>query len=217
MSANPIAAKPTAAKPKPLLDVFYPIVPDLDWLKRLVPLGVRTIQLRLKDAAPDEVGRQIRESLNLCRASGCQLIVNDYWREAIALGADFVHLGQEDLAVADIAAIKATGLKIGLSTHDEAELEIALAAKPDYIALGPVYETKLKAMKWAPQGLDRVGAWKKRIGALPLCAIGGITPERAPGVVAAGADSVAVITDFITHGQPEARVTQWLVWARAQD
>ena len=206
-----------SAKPGPLLDVFYPIVPDLSWLRRLVPLGVRTLQLRLKDAPPDEVRRQIRESLSVCRAAGCQLIVNDYWQDAIALGADFVHLGQEDLVDADIAAIKAARLKIGLSTHDEAELAVALAAKPDYIALGPVYETKLKAMPWAPQGLDRVGAWKKSIGALPLCAIGGITPERAAGVVAAGADSVAVITDFITHAEPEARVANWLAWARAQD
>ena len=210
-------AKPMSASPKPLLDVFYPIVPDLTWLRRLVPLGVRTIQLRLKDAALDEVRLQIRESLVVCRAAGCQLIVNDYWREAIAEGADFVHLGQEDLAEADIPAIKAAGLKLGLSTHDEAELSLALTAKPDYIALGPVYETKLKAMKWAPQGLEKVAAWKKQIGALPLCAIGGITPERAPGVVAAGADSLAVITDFITHGQPEARVAQWLAWARKQN
>ncbi len=209
-----MSANPASAKPEPLLDVFYPIVPDVEWLRRLVPLGVRTIQLRLKDASPDEVQRQIRESLDLCRTAGCQLIVNDYWREAIALGADFVHLGQEDLAVADIAAIKTAGLKLGLSTHDETELDIALAAKPDYIALGPVYETKLKAMSWAPQGLERVRAWKKRIGALPLCAIGGITPERRAGVVAAGADSIAVITDFITHAEPEARVAQWLAWAR---
>ena len=204
-----------AAAP-PLLDVFYPIVPDLGWLQRLVPLGVRTIQLRLKDAPPGEVRRQIAASLAACRATGCQLIVNDYWQEAIALGADFVHLGQEDLAEANVAKIKAAGIRLGLSTHDEAELDIALAAKPDYIALGPVYETKLKAMQWAPQGLDRIGTWKKRIGLLPLCAIGGITPERAPGVRTAGADSIAVITDFFTHADPEARVKQWLAWARGQ-
>ena len=99
-------------------------------------------------------------------------------------------------------------------THDAAELETALAAKPDYIALGPIYETKLKAMKWGPQGLERITAWKRRVGALPLCCIGGITPERAPGVVAAGADSVAVITDFFTHADPEARVKAWLGWVR---
>ena len=201
----------------PILDRFYPIVPDLAWMQRLVPLGVGTIQLRLKDAAPDEVRRQIAGSLDLCKQHGAELIVNDYWREAIALGATFVHLGQEDLEAADVAAIKAAGIRLGISTHSPEELEIALAAKPDYIALGPIYETKLKAMAWAPQGLGRITQWKARIGTLPLCCIGGITPDRAPGVVAAGADSVAVITDFFTHADPEARVRQWLQWARGLD
>lgn len=195
------------------LDVFYPIVPDIGWMQRLVPLGVRTIQLRLKDASEAEVRRQIVESLEVCIRHGCQLIVNDYWREAIAAGADYIHLGQEDLAAADIATIKAAGIKLGISTHNEEELAIALAAEPDYIALGPIYETKLKVMKFGPQGLDRIRQWKDRIGAMPLCAIGGITPERAPGVVAAGADTVAVITDFFTHADPEGRVRQWLAWA----
>jgi len=202
---------------RPLLDRFYPIVPDLAWMERLVPLGVRTVQLRLKDASPVEVRRQIVGSLEVCKRHGCELIVNDYWREAITLGADFIHLGQEDLAEADVAAIKAAGARLGISTHSPDELEIALAAKPDYVALGPIYETKLKVMKWAPQGLPRISDWKARIGALPLCCIGGITPERADGVVAAGADSVAVITDFITHAEPERRVADWLAWARAQD
>lgn len=195
------------------LDVFYPIVPDIGWMRRLVPLGVQTIQLRLKEATEAEVRRQILESLEICTRHGCQLIVNDYWREAIAAGADYIHLGQEDLAAADIPTIKAAGVKLGISTHNEEELAIALAAEPDYVALGPIYETRLKAMPFGPQGLDRVRQWKQRIGAMPLCAIGGITPERAPGVVAAGADTVAVITDFFTHADPEARVRQWLAWA----
>jgi thiamine-phosphate pyrophosphorylase len=195
------------------LDVFYPIVPDIGWMRRLVPLGVQTIQLRLKDAPEPEVRRQIVESLELCIRHGCQLIVNDYWREAIAAGADYIHLGQEDLAAADIPTIKAAGVKLGISTHNEEELAIALAAEPDYVALGPIYETKLKVMAFGPQGLERVRQWKRRVGAIPLCAIGGITPERAPGVVDAGADTVAVITDFFTHADPEARVGQWLAWA----
>lgn len=192
---------------------FYPIVPDSDWMRRLVPLGVRTIQLRLKDASPQETRRQIAASLEVCRQYGATLIVNDYWREAIELGATYIHLGQEDLADADLAAIRAAGLQFGISTHSHDELEIALAARPDYVALGPVYETRLKAMKWQPQGLDKVRDWKRRIGSIPLVAIGGITPERAPGVIAAGADSVAVITDFFTHSHPEARVRDWLAWA----
>jgi thiamine-phosphate pyrophosphorylase len=194
-------------------DVFYPIVPDAAWAARLMPLGVRSLQLRLKDAAPPEVFRQIGECLEMARRHGCQLIVNDYWQEAIAAGADYVHLGQEDLAAADVAAIKTAGLGLGVSTHSEDELDIALAAEPDYIALGPIYETKLKAMQWAPQGLDRITRWKARVGALPLVAIGGITPERADGVLSAGADSVAVITDFVTAQHPEHRVVSWLGWA----
>jgi thiamine-phosphate pyrophosphorylase len=195
------------------LDVFYPIVPDVAWLARLVPLGVRTIQLRLKEASPERIRREIAESLEICARFGCQLIVNDYWREALALGADYVHLGQEDLAGADVPTIQAKGVRLGISTHSEEELAIALAASPDYVALGPIYETRLKVMKWAPQGLARIGDWKKRIGPLPLVAIGGITPERADGIIAAGADSIAVITDFFTHADPEARVRQWLSWA----
>jgi thiamine-phosphate pyrophosphorylase len=198
------------------LDVFYPIVPDATWVSRIVPLGVGTLQLRVKDASITEVRRQIAESLDISRRHGCQLIVNDYWREAIDAGADYVHLGQEDLAAADVVAIKAAGMRLGISTHSEEELDIALAAGPDYVALGPIYETKLKAMKWAPQGLARIGTWKARIAALPLVAIGGITPERADGVVAAGADSVAVITDFMTAQHPEARIETWLAWAEEQ-
>jgi thiamine-phosphate pyrophosphorylase len=193
---------------------FYPIVPDVDWVRRLAPLGIATLQLRLKDASPAETTRQIAESLAVCAVHGAQLIVNDYWAEAIALGATYVHLGQEDLDGADLAAIRSAGIKLGLSTHNEAELERALAAKPDYIALGPIYETKLKAMVWAPQGLDRITAWKRRIGSIPLVAIGGLTPERAPGAFAAGAQSLAVITDFLTHPTPEARISEWLALCR---
>ena len=203
-------------RPRHGLDIFYPIVPDAAWLERLVPLGIKTVQLRLKGAAPDVVLREIRTSLDVCARYGCQLILNDYWREAIELGADYIHLGQEDLAVADVAAIKKAGIRLGISTHSHEELAIAIAAKPDYVALGPIYETKLKVMKWSPQGLDRIGDWKRRIGALPLIAIGGITPERADHVVTAGADSVAVITDFFTHPDPESRVRQWLQWAEKQ-
>jgi thiamine-phosphate pyrophosphorylase len=196
------------------LDLFYPIVPDLAWLRRLVPLGLCTVQLRLKQASIERIRQEIAGSLEVCAAHGCQLIVNDYWREALALGADYIHLGQEDLAAADVPAIHAKGARLGISTHSLEELDIALAASPAYVALGPIYETRLKEMKWAPQGLDRLRTWKARIGPLPLVAIGGLTPERADGVHSAGADSLAVITDFFTHPNPESRVSQWLAWAR---
>lgn len=196
------------------LPAFYPVLPDADWIARLVPVGVKLVQLRLKDAEPDEIRRQIGVSLTVCADHDCQLIVNDYWREAIELGADYIHLGQEDLAAADLDAIKKTGLKLGVSTHSHEELEIALRAEPDYVALGPIYETVLKKMKWDPQGLERITDWKSRISC-PLIAIGGLTVERAPAVLAAGADSLAVVTDLITHADPESRVSQWLAVTEA--
>ena len=197
-----------------VVDVFYPIVPDAAWLARLVPLGVKTVQLRLKNASSERIRREIGTSLEVCARHDCQLIVNDHWREALSIGADYIHLGQEDLAAADLPTIQAKGMRLGVSTHSEAELDAALAAQPAYVALGPIYATKLKVMKWAPQGLARLGEWKKRIGALPLVGIAGITPERADGVITAGADSVAVLTDIMTSADPEARVTLWLAWAR---
>ncbi len=197
-------------------DIFYPIVPSAAWVARIVPLGVRTLQLRIKDKPDDEVRSEIAAALAAARAGGCRLIVNDFWQAAIDLGATELHLGQEDLAGADLAAIRRAGIALGISTHSEEELETALAAGPAYVALGPIYETKLKAMTWAPQGLDRIGAWRKRIGTRPLVAIGGITPDRAGAVRAAGADSIAVITDFMTAPHPEARVRLWLDWAAGE-
>jgi thiamine-phosphate pyrophosphorylase len=191
------------------LDPFYPIVPDTDWLSRLLPLGIKLVQLRIKDKSPGIVRAEIEKAIALCAAHRCQLVVNDYWGEAIAAGAGFVHLGQEDLASADLPAIRQAKLKIGVSTHSDAELETALAAEADYVALGPLYATTLKAMPFAPQGLPRVAEWRSRINC-PLVAIGGITVEHAPLVLASGADSVAVITDIITNQDPELRAQNWL-------
>jgi thiamine-phosphate pyrophosphorylase len=192
---------------------FYPIVPDVGWLERIAPLGVETVQLRIKDQQETDVRRQVRLALEIARKHGCQLIVNDFWKVAIEEGADFIHLGQDDLKGADIAAVRRAGIRIGVSTHDAGELDAALAIRPDYVALGPIYETKLKVMPWAPQGLARVTEWKQKIGGLQLIGIGGITPERAGDVLAAGADSVAVITDFMTAADPEARVRRWVALA----
>ena len=96
------------------------------------------------------------------------------------------------------------------NAHDHAELDIALAHRPDYVALGPIFPTILKQMKWAPQGLDRIRDWKERIGAVPLVAIGGLTPERLPGVFEHGADSAAVVTDILRAPDPEARTREWI-------
>ena len=192
------------------LDPFYLIVDSAGWIERLVPIGVKLVQLRMKDLPEDRLRAEIRRAKAVCAEHGCQLIVNDYWRIAIEEGCDFVHLGQEDLATADVAAIRAAGMKLGLSAHDEAELETALAAKPDYVALGPVWPTILKKMKWAPQGVERLADWKARIAPLPLVAIGGLNPERLPAVFENGADSAAVVTDITLNADPEARAREWI-------
>jgi thiamine-phosphate pyrophosphorylase len=191
------------------LDPFYPVLPDAAWVARLASEGARFIQLRVKDASLASVKTEIAEALKVAAAHGCQLVVNDYWREAISLGADFVHLGQGDLAGADLGAIKTAGIRIGISTHSLDELGDALAAGPDYIALGPIYPTKLKALPWKPQGLARIGEWRSKI-ACPLVAIGGITLERVPDVLAAGASSAAVVTDIVMSDDPGQRTRDWI-------
>ena len=192
------------------LDPFYLIVDSADWIERLVPIGVKLVQLRMKDLPEEVLRAHIRRAKETCTAHGCQLIINDYWRIAIEEECDFVHLGQEDLAEADVAAIRDAGLKLGLSTHDEAELETALAAKPDYVALGPIYPTILKQMKWDPQGLERIRIWKDKVAPLPLVAIGGLRPERLDGVFSQGADSAAVVTDITLNTDPEGRTREWI-------
>ena len=191
------------------LDPFYPIVPDTKWLARLLPHGIRLVQLRIKDRPDSVIRAEIDQADSLCAAHGCELVVNDYWRAAIDAGAGFVHLGQEDLAAADLSALRAAKVKIGVSTHSFAELDRALAARPDYVALGPIYATTLKEMPFSPQGLPRIAEWRARL-TCPLVAIGGITLPRAPLALAAGADSVAVITDIMTSQHPEARVENWI-------
>ncbi|MCV2880416.1 thiamine phosphate synthase [Actibacterium sp. XHP0104] len=196
------------------LDPFYLIVGDADLLDRLVPLGVRLVQLRIKDRSPADIRAQIMRAQATCAAHGAQLVVNDYWEIALELGCDFVHLGQEDMDSADFDALRRAGMRFGLSTHDEAELDHALALSPAYVALGPVYPTLLKQMKWGAQGLDRVRQWKARAGKVPLVGIGGLVPERLPGLFAAGADCAAVVTDIAQATDPEARCREWIAATR---
>ncbi|MEM6637290.1 MAG: thiamine phosphate synthase [Pseudomonadota bacterium] len=189
---------------------FYPIFDDPDWLRRMLPMGVGMVQLRIKDRDDTDLRRALVEGRDCCRARGATLIVNDYWDLAIDLGCDWVHLGQEDLDQADIGAIRRAGLRLGVSTHDHDELERALALDPDYVALGPVWPTILKKMRWHQQGVERLTEWKARIGDIPLVAIGGLSVARAPAAFAAGADCVSVVTDITLNDDPEARVAEWL-------
>ncbi|GGA25831.1 thiamine phosphate synthase [Neptunicoccus cionae] len=192
------------------LDRFYPIFDNADWLERLVPLGIKLVQLRIKDRTPNEIRHQIRCAKTVCAQNDCVLVINDYWQIAIEEGCDWLHLGQEDLDTADIPAIRAVGLRLGISTHDRAELNRALDLTPDYIALGPIYPTILKKMKWHEQGVDRLTKWRDRIGNTPLIAIGGMSIDRAAGAFDAGADVVAAVTDITLNTRPEDRVRAWL-------
>jgi thiamine-phosphate pyrophosphorylase len=197
-----------------VLDPFYLIVDSAAWIGRLLPCGVRLVQLRIKDQPDATIRAQIKEAKALCERHGAQLVVNDYWQHAIDAGCPFVHLGQGDLDTADLSAIRRAGVRLGVSTHDEGELRRALETEPDYIALGPIYPTILKAMAFPPQGLERISEWKTRIGTRPLVAIGGITLERVAGVLEAGADSAAVVTDITRHAAPEQRARDWVKMTR---
>jgi thiamine-phosphate pyrophosphorylase len=197
----------------PYPDRFYPVVDSVAWVARLALLGAGTIQLRAKGLSESDALQTVKDALEIIKGTAAKLVVNDYWRAAIAAGARHLHLGQEDLADladADLQAIRDAGLTLGVSTHDDEELETALRAKPDYVALGPIFPTTLKSMRFAPQGIAKISEWKKRIGALPLVAIGGIKLEQAREIFSAGADSIAVVSDVTQNPDPDARVRAWL-------
>lgn len=198
------------------LDPFYPIVDSADWVRRLVAAGAKLIQLRIKDRSAGDVRTEVRQALAICARHSAQLIVNDFWEIALEEGADFIHLGQHDLDGADLKSIRAKAVRVGVSTHDHGELERALSVDPDYVALGPIYPTTLKTMPWAPQGLGRLGEWKRLVGKMPLVAIGGVTLERAPLCLRAGADCVAVVSDIVSASDPAARTGDWIAAIRAQ-
>ena len=197
------------------LDRFYPIVENALWVERLVRLGAQLVQLRMKSQPLDVVRKHVRAARTACESAGAQLVVNDYWQLAIEEACDFVHLGQEDLDGADLAALRSAGIRLGVSSHDYAELERALSTEPQYIALGPIYPTLLKKMKWGPQGLFRITEWKQLVGEIPLVAIGGLTVERLPQVFGAGADIAAVVTDIVRSDDPAARTREWIAATRA--
>lgn len=194
----------------PYPDRFYPVVDSLQWIERLTKLGVGTIQLRAKDLNDAEALQIVTDALAITKGTQAKLVVNDYWRAAIVAGAKYLHLGQEDLADADLKAIREAGMSLGVSTHDDDELATALKAKPDYVALGPIFFTTLKSMRFEPQGIPKITEWKQRIGSIPLVAIGGIKFEHAAEIFAAGADSIAVVSDVTQNADPDARVQQWL-------
>jgi thiamine-phosphate pyrophosphorylase len=194
----------------PYPDPFYPVVDSVEWVARLAKLGVGTIQLRAKNLDDAQALQIVSDALEVTKGTGTKLVVNDYWRAAIVAGAQHLHLGQEDLVDADLNEIRKARLTLGISTHDDEELATALRAKPDYVALGPIFPTTLKSMRFAPQGIAKITEWKKRVGNIPLVAIGGIKFEQSAEIFAAGANSIAVVSDVTQNADPDARVRQWL-------
>ncbi len=194
---------------------FYPVVDSADWVRRMAGAGARLVQLRVKASDGPALRDVIRVAKAACADRQACLVLNDHWQAAIEEGVDFLHLGQEDLDAADLTAIRRAGIRLGVSTHSDGEFDRALSVTPDYVALGPIWPTTLKRMPWAPQGLERIGDWKRRLGAVPLVAIGGITLDRAPSCLRAGADAVAVVSDVVADPDPEARARAWIAATEA--
>lgn len=184
---------------------IYPVVPDTQWLQRLLKAGARTIQLRVKHNDTERLIPEIRTAIQLGQQYGAQVFINDHWQLAIELGAYGVHLGQEDLAKADLAALRRSGMRLGVSTHGYAELLRALTLRPSYVALGHIFPTQTKQMPSQPQGLTRLAHFQALANAadIPTVAIGGIKAHHLSEVRACGVRCVAVVTALTAAKAPE--------------
>ena len=185
---------------------FYPVIPTADWIERLLGWGVRTVQLRIKavDHAHADIEQQVRAAVAAGRAvPGAQVFINDHWQLALAAGAYGVHLGQQDLDSADLDALRAAGIRLGLSSHTPAEMARAKALRPSYLAIGPIYPTTLKVMPYEPVGLAQLKDWAALAAPCPVVAIGGISLALMPGVLACGVDGVAVVSAVTLAADPQ--------------
>ncbi len=188
---------------------LYPVVDSVAWVEKLLGAGVTTLQLRLKQGTLEQLRGDIAAAVALARPQGARLFINDHWPLAIAAGAYGVHLGQEDLDTADLAAIQRAGLRLGISTHGYAELLRALAHRPSYVAIGAIYPTRTKSMPTSPQGLAKLARYLRLTGDIPTVAIGGINCERAPAVACTGVGSIAVVTGITEAADYRAAVRSY--------
>ncbi|MCB0406232.1 MAG: thiamine phosphate synthase, partial [Bdellovibrionales bacterium] len=188
---------------------FYPIVPRASWVERMVRAGAQTVQLRIKDLQGQALRSEIQQASAFCRQTGTQLFINDFWELALEAEAYGVHLGQEDLPEADLDALQKAGTHLGISTHSYAELATALYYKPSYVALGPIFPTTCKSMRFGPQGFETLQCWSQSSD-VPVVAIGGLRCEHASAVYSAGAQGAAVVSDVLESADPESRVKEWL-------
>jgi hydroxymethylpyrimidine kinase/phosphomethylpyrimidine kinase/thiamine-phosphate diphosphorylase len=183
---------------------LYPVLDSVEWLEKVLKLGVKTLQLRIKDKAPQEVEQQIIDAIALGRKYNARLFINDYWQLAVKHQAYGVHLGQEDMETADLPLIADAGLRLGLSTHGYYEMLRARQLKPSYIALGHIFATQTKEMPSEPQGLERLHKYAALLAGTPTVAIGGINLDNASTVHATGVDSIAVVTAITLADDPAA-------------
>lgn len=185
---------------------LYPLVDSSAWVKKLLDLGVSTIQLRIKNKEGAALEREIKDSIAVARAAQARIFINDYWELAIRHAAYGIHLGQEDLDKADIIAVHESGLRLGVSSHSFTEVDRCLALKPSYVAFGPIFPTTSKILPYDPQGTDKLAHWIEQIS-YPVVAIGGINLERLPKVLETGVNGVAVIA-AITQAQDPIKSTK---------
>lgn len=182
---------------------LYAVLPDAAWVGRMARAGVPTVQLRFKSEDRNSITREVQAAVAAVKDTGALLFVNDHWQAAVDAGAYGVHLGQEDLQTADLTAIRAAGLRLGISSHGYAEMLRADAVRPSYIAMGAVFATTLKRMATPPQGLQRLKLYAQLLRHYPTVAIGGIDQARLPAVLASGVGSVAVVRALVAADHPE--------------
>lgn len=207
LSSKPLYAKPQPFKPCHRLGL-YPVVDSYSWVEMLLKLGVKTIQLRIKERT-ETLEEEMRRSIALAKKYGATLFINDYWEMALKLNAEAVHLGQSDLDAADLEAIRNQGLLLGVSTHCYFEVARAHAICPSYIAIGPIYPTTSKEMPFLAQGIEHLQRWQRTLN-YPLVAIGGINLERMPDVVATGVQGIALISAITQANDPQKATEQLL-------
>ncbi|MEJ7615518.1 MAG: thiamine phosphate synthase [Pyrinomonadaceae bacterium] len=195
----------------PITDVRLSGLSHAAQVAALIDGGARLIQLRDKDAAPRDFYEAAAEALRVARARGARLIINDRVDLAAALGADGVHLGQDDLPPDAARRVLGEHALVGYSTHNLQQAIDALRLGVSYIAIGPIFSTTSKNNPDPVIGLDLLRRVRERTAPMPLVAIGGITCENAKQVVAAGADSVAVISALVSNASRITAATRALI------
>jgi len=182
----------------PITDTRIAKLTHAEQVQKLVEGGAEIIQLRDKHASPKDFYESAREALIIARKRNVKIIINDRVDIALALKADGVHLGQDDLPPESARVILGDRAIIGFSTHNLKQVVNAINLPIDYLAIGPVYATRTKENPEEIVGLEGVNEVRKALGDFPLVAIGGITSENFQAVLEAGANSVAIISGLLS-------------------